>query len=430
VVVDRCTRVRRGGEEVALDVSGRQQLLDRAHHFAERGLRVLMVAEGDATSAPDDPQNLVALGFLGIRDPLKPAVRQAIEQCREAGIRAIMLTGDHPETARAIAQEAGLLDGGGEVITATEIAELDADQVADRLDRATVIARATPLDKLRIIESLQRHGHVVAMTGDGANDGPALRLADVGVAMGRGTEVARQAADVVLIDDDFSTLVEALIEGRVFWRNIRRALGLLLGGNLGELGILVVPSLLGLQNPLNTRQILAVNMLTDVLPALSIALQKPEHRRLDQLAREGTAALERPLRLDIFRRGLSTAIPSLTAYLLALRGQGPQASGVAFASLVADQLAQTLDLGLSEGRPGRALIWSVISSAGVQAAAFLVPPAPALLGLASPPLGGWLLVAGSAVAAVLLSRLFDAWANRAAGGGAGTPAPALAPVGI
>src|SRR5437588_8773727 len=157
-----------------------------------------------------------------------------------------MITGDHPATARAIGVGAGLLDGSGEVLTGAELAELQNGELDTRLEHAMVIARATPLDKLRIIESLQRHGHIIAMTGDGVNDAPALRLADIGVAMGRGgTEVARQTADVVLADDDFSTLVEAFVEGRSFWRNIRRALGLLLGGNLGELGLVVGASLLG-----------------------------------------------------------------------------------------------------------------------------------------------------------------------------------------
>ncbi len=138
----------------------------------------------------------------------------------------IMITGDHPATARAIARAAGLLNNGGEVITATEIPELQNGELDAPLEHAVVIERATPLDKLRIIESLQRRGHTVAMTGDGVNDAPSLRLADVGVAMGRsGTEVARQTADVVIADDDFSTLVEAFVEGRSFWRNIRRALG-------------------------------------------------------------------------------------------------------------------------------------------------------------------------------------------------------------
>src|SRR5205085_10204650 len=251
VLLSRCTRVRRGDDEQPLDETLRQALQARAQHLAERGLRVLMVADGPTEGSVDDPQELAALGFVGISDPLRPGVPAAIRRCHDAGIRVIMLTGDHPATARAIAREAGLLadeaEGGrrktdvdssplptsdfrlstsasvGAVLTATEITELEESELDQRLEGATVIARATPLDKLRIVESLQRRGHTVAMTGDGVNDAPALRLADVGVAMGRGgTEVARQAADVVLADDDFATLVEALVEGRSFWRNIRR----------------------------------------------------------------------------------------------------------------------------------------------------------------------------------------------------------------
>jgi cation-transporting ATPase I len=240
-LVPRCDRVRRNGNDHTLDQDGRRELLACAEELAERGLRVLMVAEGPSETPVNDPDGLTALGFLGISDPLRPAVPAAVRRCHEAGVRLIMLTGDHPATARAIAREAGLLqEADGELLTGEEIAELDNGELDERLEHATVVSRITPLDKLRIVESLQRRGHTVAMTGDGVNDAPALRLADVGVAMGRGgTEVARQASDVVLADDDFSTLVETLVEGRSFWRNIRRALGLLLGGNLGELGLMV-----------------------------------------------------------------------------------------------------------------------------------------------------------------------------------------------
>ena len=186
----RCTRLRRGDCDSPLDEAGRQALLDRARSLADRGLRVLMVAEGSPDVPLEDPGYLVALGFVSISDPLRPSVPAAVQRCREAGVRLVMITGDHPATARAIAREAGILDEDGEILTGGELAELPEDELDRRLERAPVIARATPLDKLRIIEGLRRRGHVVAMTGDGVNDAPALRLADVGVAMGRGgTEV-------------------------------------------------------------------------------------------------------------------------------------------------------------------------------------------------------------------------------------------------
>jgi cation-transporting ATPase I len=315
-----------------------------------------------------------------------------------------------PATARAIAREAGLLIGHGEgdILTGDEIAALENGDLDRQLERAVVIARVTPLDKVRIVESLQRHRHTVAMTGDGVNDAPALRLADVGVAMGRGgTEVARQAADVVLADDDFATLVEALVEGRSFWRNIRRALGLLLGGNLGELGLVVGANVMGFPAPLITRQILAVNLITDALPALSVALQPPENRHLAGLAREGTTALDAPLRRDVIRRGGATALPALAAYLIAQGVSGlPQARAVAFASIVATQLAQTLDAGRAEGTLTRPVLAAVTGSAGLLVAALTIAPLRSVLSLTALTPFGWALVAGGAAAAVLLSRLF------------------------
>jgi len=407
-LLPRCGQVLRGGDVRRLSTQGRTSILARATKLADHGLRILMVARGPMETETSDPNALVALGFIGISDPLRPGVPAAVSRCREAGVRVVMLTGDHPATARAIGREAGLLDTGGEVLTGADIAELHDSALDRRLEQATVIARVTPLDKLRIVESLQRHGHTVAMTGDGVNDGPALRLADVGVAMGRGgTEVARQAADVVLADDDFSTLVETLVEGRSFWRNIRRALALLLGGNLGELGLMVGASVLGTASPLLTRQILAVNLITDALPALAVALQPPESRKLTELAREGTAALDVPLRNDVLRRGFATAAPSIAAYLLALPAIGlAQARSVAFGSIVATQLAQTLDAGRSEGALTRSVFGAVAGSAGVLVAAFTVPPLQAFLSLATPAPLGWALIGGCSMAAMVLGRLF------------------------
>jgi magnesium-transporting ATPase (P-type) len=315
-----------------------------------------------------------------------------------------MLTGDHPETARTIGREAGLRVDDHGVLIGSELSMMEDAELDRRMRTTTVVARATPIDKLRIIESLRRLGHTVAMTGDGVNDAPALRLADVGVAMGRGTEVAREAADIVLLNEDFATLVEALVEGRGFWHNIRRAVSLLLGGNLGELGLITGVSLLGLGAPLNTRQILAVNMITDVLPALAIALQPPRQRNLSRLSREGASSLEQPLRREIVRRGLATAGPSLAAYVLAARaGMAGDAASVAFSSIVATQFAQTLQAGWSEGGLSKPVIGAIGVSTGLLVAALTVMPLRTFLGLLPLSPFGAMLVALAALASVALS---------------------------
>jgi magnesium-transporting ATPase (P-type) len=318
-----------------------------------------------------------------------------------------MLTGDHPATAKAIASEAGLETDGTRMLTGEEVSELEDSTLAQRLERATVIARTTPLQKLRIVEALRGAGHVVAMTGDGVNDAPALRLADVGVAMGRGgTEVARQTADLVLSDDEFATLVEALVEGRAFWHNMRRALGLLLGGNAGEVGLMVTSALAGLPSPLTTRQVLMVNLVTDVFPAVSVAVQPPEHRNLAELSREGGSALDAPLRADIIRRGIATALPSFGAYLLSWSLAGPAAAQtVAYTTVVGAQLAQTIDLGQAEGRLTSSVLGAAAGSLAAVGASVTVAPLRAFLGLSPLSMQGVAIAGGASALAVVLGRV-------------------------
>jgi cation-transporting P-type ATPase I len=398
------------GDERWLDARGRKRLLDAAERLAGEGLRVLMVAEARNGSRADDPRDLRVLGFVGISDPLREGVGEAVDRCREAGVRVIMLTGDHPATARAAAREAYLdVDDAG-MLTGPEVNDLDDADLTERLERTTVIARISPLDKVRIVELLQRSGHVVAMTGDGVNDAPALRPADVGVAMGEhGTEVARQASDMVLADDDFATLVEALVEGRGFWRNLRRALGLLLGGNVGEIVLMAGAAAAGLPPAMTTRQVLAVNLVTDVLPAVAVAVQEPESRHLAELARERDVALDSRMGREIARRGTATAVPSLAAFVLANRTMpGPTASAVAFITVVSAQLAQTVELGRTEGRLTGSVTAAVGGSAAVLGASVLFPPLRAFLGVGNPGLVGLLYVGGSMGAAVALSRSLGA----------------------
>ena len=262
------------------------------------------------------------------------------------------------------------------------------------------------MDKVRIVESLRRRGHTVAMTGDGVNDAPAVRLADVGVAMGlSGTEAARQTADVVLADDEFARLAEALVEGRSFWRNMRHALGLLLGGNAGEMGLYVGATCAGLRGTAEP----------DANPP-----GKPHHRRPAvpdhcdaaapaaqslTLAREGLAGLDASLPSDTLRRGLSTGVPTLGAYFWARTVLGPaEAGAVAFASIICTQLAETLDAGASQGMLSRSVFGAVGGSLAALGFALGVPPVRDLFGLAAPSAAGWGAVAAASAAAVALSR--------------------------
>jgi cation-transporting P-type ATPase I len=424
-VLARCDFAQEGTEPKPLEPERRQAWLNRAAALAERGLRVLAVATGPNNGSPQQPQGLTALGFIGIFDPLRPGVPLAVQRCRSAGVRIIMLTGDHPATARTIAQQAGILDDGGETVTASELVALPDDQLDARMPRVAVIARAAPLDKLRIVESLRRIGHAVAMTGDGVNDAPSLRLADVGVAMGRsGTEVARQAADVVLADDNFASLVEALVEGRGFWRNMRTGLGLLIGGNAGELGLIVGTSMIGLGPPLTAPQILMVNLITDTLPSLAILLQRPEHRELSALAREGLSALDVGLRRDALHRGLATMVPSMAAYLLAHQTGGPaQAGAVGFASVITTQLAQTLDAGRVQGFLSPTVVGAVGGSLALLGTAFVIPPVRSLFGLVFPTAVGWAYVGAASVGATVLSRAINLALSRMGSMNAAEPKP-------
>ncbi|HVP74468.1 MAG TPA: HAD-IC family P-type ATPase [Gaiellaceae bacterium] len=403
-LLGRCDAVRDEGRDRPLDDAGRAQLLARAADLGERGLRVLAVAEGPARSSPEDPRGLVLVGFLGLGDTLRPGVHGAVMRCRAAGVRPIMLTGDHPATARAIAAEIGLPAGVDGVVSGEAITALADDELDAQLERASVIARIAPLDKLRVVQSLQRRGHAVAMTGDGVNDAPALRLADVGVAMGRsGSEVARQAADVVLADDNFASLVEALVEGRSFWANARRALGILLGGNLGEVAFIVVASVLGSEAPLTARQVLAVNLASDVLPVFPLASQEPRERDLSALAREGGASLGAPLRREIVRRAVATALPTYAAFVAARRAAGPEvAQVVGFGAIIATQLAQSAAVGLADAGPASPVLPAIGATALMVAAATTLAPLRRTLALAAPTPFAAALIAGAAAGALVV----------------------------
>jgi cation-transporting P-type ATPase I len=406
-IVPRCTRTAvGGGSPVSLDDRGRAQLLERAQSVAARGLRVLMVADGPADVASGDHRGLTARGLVGISDPVRTGAADAVERCRAAGVRTVMLTGDHPATARKIAEELGLPLHDGAVLTGEQLEHVTNGELEQLLASASVVARITPIDKLRIVESLQRAGHTVAMTGDGVNDAPALRLADVGVAMGAGgTEVARQAADLVLADDQFETLTQALLEGRSLWRNLHEALALLLGGNLGEVVMMAGAAIIGRGAILGARQILAINLVTDVLPAVAVAAQPPREHELEHVVREGSESFDQQLLSGIIRRGVATAAPALLA-VLAAPLLGAPASSVAFGSIIVTQLAQTVQSGRVRDTLSAPVIGAVAASGGVLSLSLSLPPLRAFLSLPAPTASSLLLTAATAPAAMLLASTF------------------------
>ncbi len=346
-----------------------------------------------------------------------------------------MVTGDHPETAGSIATELGLPDT-APVLTGSEIDTLDADGLVDRLTRTHVVARVTPAQKQRIVEVLQGAGRVVAMTGDGANDAAAIRLAQVGVALGtRSSAAARDAADIVVTDDRVETLIDAIAEGRALWGSIREALAVLVGGNLGEIGFTSIASAFSDRAPLHPRQFLLVNLFTDLAPAVGIAVRPPEDTSGAMLREGPDRSLGAALRRDISVRGTATALGATAAWGAA-RATGTQrhASTVGLAALVGTQLGQTLVAG-GWRRPSTLL--TVAGSAGVFFATVQTPVVSRFFG--SRPLGplGWsqavsasvLATAGSQVATRVLAARDDAAAadDRATEAAEGAPSTAPRP---
>jgi cation-transporting ATPase I len=420
-VLPRCHAWRRAGVEQHLSDDDRARIDEHVRSLARRGLRVLAVAEaevGDGTALEDEAvTDLVFRGLVGLADPPRPTATEAVRLLRDAGVRVLMITGDHPSTAEAIGVELGVLDG-TEVVTGQQIDDMDDEQLATLLQTASVFARVTPVHKVRIVKALQRNGHTVAMTGDGANDAPAIRLADVGIALGpRSTAAARSAADLVVLDDRIETIVDAMVEGRALWGSVRDAVSVLVGGNLGEILFTVGGSLVVGTPPMNARQLLLVNLLTDAAPALAIAARPPRATSVEELLREGPdTSLGAELDRAIAWRAGATAAATMAGWAVArLSGPPARASTVALATTVGTQLGQTL---LTATRDPFVLA-AGLGSAGLLVAIVQTPGLSQLFGCTPLDPGGWMIATTAATAgsfgALLLPRLVG---QRSVGGAA------------
>jgi len=282
VIVASCTTQLGPSGVTALDDAGRESLLAVAQELAGAAMRVLAVARKADATLENAERELTFLGLVGMIDPPRPEAKAAVRTCLKAGIRPLMITGDHPLTAQAIARELGILTDGN-TVTGPELESMDDAELERRIATTQVYARVSPEHKLRVVTALQHQGYSVAMTGDGVNDAPALKQADIGVAMGiTGTDVTKEAAEITLTDDNFASIVAAVEEGRSVFGNIKKYLMYLLSANLGEIGLLLGASLLGKPLPLSAVQILYVNLATDGLPALALSVDPPEPDLMDR----------------------------------------------------------------------------------------------------------------------------------------------------
>ncbi|MEI4831082.1 calcium-translocating P-type ATPase, SERCA-type [Bacillus sp. FJAT-53711] len=332
----------------------RNEVQTAIYHLGSQALRTIAVAfkplktTDHIQSEQEAERDLMFIGLQGMIDPPRPEVKQAVQECKDAGIKTIMITGDHKVTAMAIAEQLGILPPGGRVVEGIELANMAVEELENIVDETYVFARVSPEHKLKIVKALQNKDHIVAMTGDGVNDAPAIKAADIGVAMGTtGTDVAKEASSLVLLDDNFATIKAAIKEGRNIYENIRKFIRYLLASNVGEILVMLFAMILALPLPLVPIQILWVNLVTDGLPAMALGLDAPEGdvmRRKPRHPKEGVFA--RGLAWKIVSRGFLIGAMTLLAFIIA-HNQNPNelkyAQTVAFATLVLAQLIHVFD---------------------------------------------------------------------------------------
>jgi cation-transporting ATPase I len=353
----------------------------------------------DADVADDDVAELTLLGFIGVADTPRPDAAEALRRLTDDGTRMIMITGDHPTTATAIAHLIGM--PADSVLTGTELDQMPHDERVRRVAETAVFARVSPEQKLRIVEALQAAGHVVAMTGDGTNDAAAIRLADVGIGVAaKESSAATSAADLVLADVDVGHIHEALLEGRALWHRVREAVSILVGGNAGEVAFMVLGTALAGRAPISVRQMLLVNMLTDMFPALAVAVDTGEDRSRSTEA--PSAALGATLARAVAIRGTATALGATLAWTVGrYTGRARRAGSMGLAALIGTQLLQTL----ATGWRSPLVVATTLASAAALVAVIELPGISHFFGCT--PIGpvAWAVVVASAIAATLLALL-------------------------
>ena len=406
IILDSCVRQLTEEGEVALNSASREAILETASQMASEALRVLAVASKSGATPEDAEREMTFLGWVGMIDPPRPEAKAAIHTCEQAGIKTVMITGDHPLTAQAVARELGLLKT-GRAVTGAELEAMSEAEFEREVENIEVYARVSPAHKLRVVTALQKKGHIAAMTGDGVNDAPSLKKADIGIAMGiTGTDVTKEAAAMTLTDDNFASIVAAVEEGRGIFGNIKKYLMYLISANIGEIGLMAGAALLGLPLPLSAVKILYVNLATDGLPALALAVDPPEPDLMRRKPRNPRAGIfTRPVVTLMAVGGLWSAAVNVGLFAWALRsGRSIEASmTMTFVSLVLIQFFKAYNFRSDRNsvlqQPfankwlNRAVLWELLLLVAVVQAPFLHEP----FGTLSLPLADWAIVVGLAL---------------------------------
>ena len=337
VLLKRCINIRFGDEVRPITEQDRKEILAQNNHFSKNGLRVLAFAykESDEELSADTEKDLTFIGLVSEMDPPREESVAAVARAKEAGIRTVMITGDHKVTAVAIAKKIGIFNDGDIALTGLELDALSDEELDQEIEKVAVYARVSPENKIRIVNAWQRKDHIVSMTGDGVNDAPALKKADVGVAMGiTGTEVSKDAASMILTDDNFATIIKAVANGRTVYENIKNAIGYLLSGNLSAIITVLFASIAGLPVPFVAVQLLFINLVTDSLPALAIGMEPGNPDILKRKPRDPKASLlDKPFVTQISTQGFLISLSVITAFLIGLKDSPAIACTMAFSTL-------------------------------------------------------------------------------------------------
>ncbi|WP_144450905.1 calcium-translocating P-type ATPase, SERCA-type [Halalkalibacter nanhaiisediminis] len=413
VILSQCMNITYGGHEQALSSDRKAEVEAVVDHLASQALRTIAIAyrplgaRETCTQAFEAERNLTFIGLQGMIDPPRPEVKDAISECRQAGIKTVMITGDHKRTAAAIATQLGILPKGGKVLDGQTLSRWSVAELEEVVDDVYVYARVSPEHKLKIVKALQAKGHIVAMTGDGVNDAPAIKAANIGIAMGiTGTDVAKEASSLILSDDNFSTIKAAIKEGRNIYENIRKFIRYMLASNVGEILVMLFAMMLGMPLPLVAIQILWINLVTDGLPAMALGMDQAEGdvmKREPRSPDEGVFA--RGLTWKIISRGFMIGAVTLAVFWLTLQAHPDElirAQTVAFVTLVMAQLIHVFDCrseySVYHRNPfeNRYLVVAVLISTLLMLAVIYYPPLQTIFHTVALDGREWLLVLGMA----------------------------------